>query len=398
MKIALLSDGVFPYVVGGMQKHTYYLAKYFARAGVYVDLYVVLPAGVESVPSVTSLFTVEEQSYITLTPVPRAAEMSFPGHYVWESFQSSERIWDALKSKLDVDFIYAQGFAGWKTMLMKRKTPGMPLVGVNFHGFEMWQMPASMRVRMEQWLLRPFVKTNVALADVVLLLGDKLGSVVTGMAGKNKVTLNSANGVTPDWLTQSLSISSRPLRFVFMGRYERRKGIEELHRTIQWLTPRFDFNFDIIGPIPEHLQLNSHKVKYWGLVRQEAQIRAILKQSDVLVCPSYAEGMPTVILEAMASGLAVIATNVGAIGDLVSEENGWIIPAGEQEALQQAMVEAITGADAALASKMTASYNRVRETYLWPQVVDKTISEIKSVVGDTTHTNARVPMDWKRSS
>ncbi len=380
-----------------MQKHTYYLAKYFARAGVHVDLYVVFPGGVEAAPSITSLFAPEERPFIRLTPVPRAEEMSFPGHYVWESFQSSERIWDALKSNLDVDFIYAQGFAGWKTMLMKRKTPGMPLVGVNFHGFEMWQMPASMRVRMEQWFLRPFVKTNVALADVVLLLGDKLGSVVANLAGKKKVMLNSANGVTPDWLIQSRTISSNPLRFVFMGRYERRKGIEELHQTIKWLTPRFDFNFDIIGPIPEHLRLNSHKVKYWGLVREESQVRAILKQGDVLVCPSYAEGMPTVILEAMASGLAVIATNVGAVGDLVSDENGWIIPAGEQEALQQAMVEAITGAETALARKMTASYNRVRETYLWPRVAEKTIMEIRSVVGKK-HEDASMPLDWKRSN
>ena len=39
MKISLLTDGIFPYVIGGMQKHSYYLVKYFAQIGVYVDLY-----------------------------------------------------------------------------------------------------------------------------------------------------------------------------------------------------------------------------------------------------------------------------------------------------------------------------------------------------------------------
>ena len=371
-----------------MQKHTYYLAKYLARAGVYVDLYVVFPHGLEAAPAAERLFGPEELPYVSLRPVPRAPELSFPGHYIWESYQSSERIWDALAPNLDVDFIYAQGFAGWKTMLMKRHVQDLPLVGVNFHGFEMWQMPASMRVRLEQWMLRPFVKTNVELADVVLLLGDRLGMLVEALVSKEKVMLNSANGVTADWLARTLSGKSDPLRFVFMGRYERRKGIEELHQTIERLSPRFDFNFDVVGPIPEHLQLQSDKVRYWGLVREERVVRDILRQADVLVCPSYAEGMPTVILEAMASGLAVIATNVGAVGDLVTEENGWIIPAGEQEALQQAMIEAITGGETVLAQKMRASYSRVKDTYLWPRVAANTIEEIRSVVRDAADPSA----------
>ena len=39
MKIALLTDGISPYVLGGMQRHSFYLAKYFARQKVYVDLF-----------------------------------------------------------------------------------------------------------------------------------------------------------------------------------------------------------------------------------------------------------------------------------------------------------------------------------------------------------------------
>ena len=39
MKIALLTDGIYPYVIGGMQKHSYFLAKYLARNKINVDLY-----------------------------------------------------------------------------------------------------------------------------------------------------------------------------------------------------------------------------------------------------------------------------------------------------------------------------------------------------------------------
>ena len=39
MRVALVTDGIFPYVMGGMQKHSYYLCKYLVRMGVKVDLY-----------------------------------------------------------------------------------------------------------------------------------------------------------------------------------------------------------------------------------------------------------------------------------------------------------------------------------------------------------------------
>ncbi|MFK7845414.1 MAG: glycosyltransferase family 4 protein [Rhodothermales bacterium] len=380
MKIALLSDGVFPFVVGGMQKHSYYLAKHLAQAKVSVDLYFTYPRALQEKPDVNQLFTPEEQRYIQITSVGWSPKYRFPGHYVWESFLNSERIWEVLQDRLDVDFIYAQGFSGWKAMLAKRDLKGMPPVGVNFHGLEMWQKPASMKVRMEQWMLRPFVKANLELADVVLLLGEKLVPLADVVHKGQKKAIESANGVTEDWLVEREASNSKTIKFVFLGRYERRKGIEELQETIGRLLPQYDFSVDIIGPIPAGMRIKSDRVKYWGLIQDEARVRKILSTGDVLVCPSYAEGMPTVILEAMASGLAVIATDVGAVGDLVSEENGWIIPPGHQGALQSAMIAAITGTEDQLSSKRSASFSRVRNKYLWHRVAEKTIQGIESVL------------------
>ncbi len=380
MQIALLSDGIFPFVMGGMQKHTYYLTKYLAQAGVDVDLYFTYPAELDVVPDLHTLFSGAEMQRIRVQPVKRAASGRLPGHYIRESYKHSERIWDVLRHRLDVDFIYAQGFSGWKTMEMKLQHPSMPKIGVNFHGFEMWQKPATFKTRLEQWLLRPSVRTNLKLADVVLVLGHKLTPLISHVLDDNKTALESANGVTNDWLTASVRNRSQRLRFVFMGRYERRKGIEELHATIKQLLPDFNFLFDIVGPIPAHLQIRSDRIRYWGLVREEQQVRSILAKGDVLVCPSYAEGMPTVILEAMASGLAIIATNVGAVGDLVAEDNGWIIPPGQTEALQAAMISAMTDSNISLSRKREASHRRVRNSYLWQRVAAKTIEGIESVV------------------
>lgn len=64
----------------------------------------------------------------------------------------------------------------------------------------------------------------------------------------------------------------------------------------------------------------------------------LLAQADALVLSSVWEGMPNVILEAMAAGLPVVATDVGGVGELVSDgENGFLVPPKDPPALAYAM-------------------------------------------------------------
>ncbi len=70
-------------------------------------------------------------------------------------------------------------------------------------------------------------------------------------------------------------------------------------------------------------------------------VPALLKTADVLVLPSLWEGMPNVVLEAMAAGRAVIASAVEGSEDLVVPgETGWLIPPGDPEPLAAALLEA----------------------------------------------------------
>ena len=70
-------------------------------------------------------------------------------------------------------------------------------------------------------------------------------------------------------------------------------------------------------------------------------IPALLKSADVLVLASLWEGMPNVVLEAMAAGRAVVATAVeGTVELVISGETGWLVPPQDPEALGQALLEA----------------------------------------------------------
>jgi len=116
------------------------------------------------------------------------------------------------------------------------------------------------------------------------------------------------------------------------------------------------------------------------LVRDEEKIKSILRNADILVSPSYSEGMPTVILEAMVSGCAVIASNVGAVCDEVDELNGWLIEAGDKKNLKETLIKAIEISDEKLLSKKEASLQRIEEKFLWDDVACKTIEFMQSVV------------------
>jgi glycosyltransferase involved in cell wall biosynthesis len=74
----------------------------------------------------------------------------------------------------------------------------------------------------------------------------------------------------------------------------------------------------------------------------EAQVREQLLAGRAMVLPSFAEGLPVVIMEAMALGRPVISTYVAGIPELVRPgETGWLVPAGSVEELADAMREAL---------------------------------------------------------
>jgi glycosyltransferase involved in cell wall biosynthesis len=109
-------------------------------------------------------------------------------------------------------------------------------------------------------------------------------------------------------------------------------------------------------------------VVYHGAIRDEGKLKALLRSCDVLVCPSWSEGMPTVIMEAMASGLAVIATDVGAVRQQVGE-NGWLLPKPVPSAIRSALEAAMRSAPEELAAMKQRSLAKVRERFTWERVI-----------------------------
>jgi glycosyltransferase involved in cell wall biosynthesis len=115
------------------------------------------------------------------------------------------------------------------------------------------------------------------------------------------------------------------------------KGIEVLLDAVERVP---DTYFLIVGDGPKRAEwqsmTNSDRVRWLGY---RTDVDAILAGCDVFVHPSLDDAFPTVLLEAMAAGLPVVASRVGGIPEIVSESTGILVPPGDPAALADAMTK-----------------------------------------------------------
>ncbi len=92
-----------------------------------------------------------------------------------------------------------------------------------------------------------------------------------------------------------------------------------------------------------------------------------MESLDVFVMPSFSEGTPNSIVEAMACGKPIIASEVGGIPDMIGEESGILVPPGDQRALTEAMLR--LALDEGLRKRMGATAKERYEELFSPAVV-----------------------------
>lgn len=136
------------------------------------------------------------------------------------------------------------------------------------------------------------------------------------------------------------------IRLISVGRLIERKGYTYLIEALKGIE-----NVQLIligdGDRKEQLQIlakeNEVDVKFLGRIEHE-NLPGFLRKSDLFILPSLNEGMSNAILEAMACGLPIIATDTGGSKELV-QGNGCIVPTGDVEALRKAVIKYTENAD-----------------------------------------------------
>jgi glycosyltransferase involved in cell wall biosynthesis len=377
MKIALLTDGIYPHVMGGMQKHSYYLARYFAKQKIHVELYHYIP---KDKANTHSPFSAEELEYIREVLIEYPKAYKFPGHYLFERFQYSKKVLKQLINNDLPDFIYCKGFASWALLKSRNHFNINVPICVNFHGYEMFQRAPDLKTGFKLQILKQPVLYNMRKADFLFSYGGKISEIIKSKGFNNKI-IQLPTGISQDWTENNTAIMhSTCIKFCFVGRAERRKGIEELNQVFSKINSQKALEFHFIGPIPLKMRLDDPRIIYHGPIYDQKKIKTILNESDVLVCPSYSEGMPNVILEGMASQCAIIATDVGAISEMVDNHNGWLIEGDLLIGLEEAIIEALKVDSNKLIEMKRKSLSRVKKSFTWEEVIKTTISKIQECI------------------
>ncbi|MFN2422772.1 MAG: glycosyltransferase family 4 protein [Cryomorphaceae bacterium] len=387
MRIALLTDGISPYVTGGMQRHSYHLARHFLKLGVELTL-IHCVGHDDDIPDEAEVAALLEAPDGMLRVLgfqfPKAGAL--PGHYLRESYRYSCQVYESLQTEWrNFDFIYSKGYTAWCLLEHKQKGQHMAPVGVKFHGYEMFQKSGDIKVKLIQFMLRPPVVFMNREASVVFSYGGEITSIIEKMGVEPERIVNIPSGIDDEWIVQAPKQENGKRRFLFIGRNERRKGIDELLRC-RGIISESGSEFHWVGPIPEQKQLDSESCIYHGEIRDSKKLRDIIDHCHVLVTPSHSEGMPNVILEGMARGLAVIATRVGAVPALVDEENGYLIEPLKQSELKSALREMNRISETELTAMREASIARVKEGFRWSAVAEETLRAIEK----TTHNISKV--------
>jgi len=143
-------------------------------------------------------------------------------------------------------------------------------------------------------------------------------------------------------------------QLLFVGRLAAVKGVPMLFAALHDLVPAHpDLHLTLVGDGPERGELE-RAAQVMGLTphltfggyRSQSEVAGLLARSTALVLPSFAEGLPVVLMEAMAARLPVITTRIAGVPELVEHgKSGLLVAPGDEDALRAALAKILGNAD-----------------------------------------------------
>ncbi len=168
---------------------------------------------------------------------------------------------------------------------------------------------------------------------------------------------------------RSLGIAADQLVAFTAGRLSREKGHADLLAAMAQIPPdiRQKFRLVIAGEGPERARLAQQAgtlgiARSVSLVGHQRELAPFYSLADLVVLASHSEGSPNVLLEAMAAGLPVVATEVGGVPEILHDgETGILVPSGNPSMLAKAMIRLLN--DGGLRQRLGAASKNLARNY-----------------------------------
>jgi glycosyltransferase involved in cell wall biosynthesis len=255
-----------------------------------------------------------------------------------------------------------------------------------------WLLPSSMKKMTEHnhdfpdLMLIHLQSLAYVIADKIVLYSPNLIKEWNVRQYSDKILIAHEHFVDTDTFTLTVSLSDRPLTIGFIGRLSEEKGILNFVQALpEVLNDRRDLDVLIggHGPLEETIagflkdENLTGRVTCTGWLSHE-DLPEYLNKLRLIVLPSYTEGLPNIVLEAMMCGTPVLATKVGAIPDIIKDrETGFILENNSPLCVAESILKAL--GDPNLENIALHAKKMVEKDFTF----DSTVNQWKRILGGT---------------
>ena len=377
----------FPPIGGGGGWVSYFLGKHFAAAGHEVHL---ITSQFQELPAVEQV----EGFHVHRVPALRKQRDVCAVHEMLTYAVSASLYGRRFAKRFQPDIVqvfFGIPAGGGAYLLRKRhKIPYVVFLG----GRDVPRRnPDPPAYRWLYLLLKPIIRAIWGNAAAVVACSEGLRDLARETDADVKID------VIPDGLDLerfapvSREATPKKVRVLTIGRLIPRKGFQFLIRALPAILEQaaHDFEIEIVGDGPyqsellkltESLGVSAH-VQWAGSVPY-SELPEKYRDADIFILPSLAEGMPLVVLEAMGTGLPIVASRVQGMDELVAEDiNGALFPAGDVDGLARALVKLINAGDSRI-EMGKASVARVAP-YDWKHIAEAYLALYSEILGKGEH-------------
>lgn len=270
------------------------------------------------------------------------------------------------------------------------KLKGIPYVHIE-HGSDFAQFNGTVKTSIGKFYDRTFGRLVLRAADRVIANSQASADFVQALSGRSDchviyrgVEIENIISIQPARRIES----DEKVLITYVGRLIDGKGVIDLCQALTKLDTT-TFHCYIIGHGPELNRLQTFcqkhalekNVSFLGHQPFEQTI-ALLKTSDIIVNPSYTEGIPTSIIEAALTHKAIIATDVGGTREIIDGSgDGFLIPPRQPDILADKLRFLIEHPEQRQ-SLATAAFEKVHKKFSWDTAIDQYLSIFSDIIKD----------------
>lgn len=383
IRVLMLSDYFYPHVGGGVEKVVYELSKRLVDFG--CDILVITLGDEYSSYNVNGVKVFKLPS-VDLTKFLQI-QLSIP--------RSIKALAQTVKD-FSPDIVHAHNvfFAtSLLAVLIKWFSRGKMVFTAHLGKIEKLRLLGRWKVLAAEVYEKIAGRIILSSSDIVIAVSNSVRDHVLSLGVPSEKVVVIPNGVDINEFNPSLSTQGvdRINNIIFVGRLIPNKGLEYLVEAAKILicSRISGVKFRIVGDGPYRQRfeelINEHKLaSYFEILGRVPKVSDVLQEGGIFVRPSLTEGMPLTVLEAMASGLPIVATRVAGTPELIIHgETGMLVEPGDARQLAETIKFLIQHPDEAIRLGRNARAfieRHYKEKFSWEAAASNLLSVYMSLL------------------